>query len=238
MTLQDDLLSMVQTRLDPKAQAYAGGEAGLPERWAGYASASSAERLFAARAEMDVLERYLPEAAENLAKVIVDVALIESPTYGTCRVFARQIGGKIYPAWSRLPKKHADTRHVAVWTLFAERAPQVLKWLHTDLMDGLTDLYQFGGFKSSAFLTTMEREIDTYAEQAWFDDFANQNNISEIVEVLASGGGGYLLLDLSEDRTADLNPMAWFVDVKSPGEPERVPLYAYLDTWLTISLTE
>ena len=58
------------------------------------------------------------------------------------------------------------------------------------------------------------------------------------MELFSSGGGGYILLDLSQDQTAEANPAGLYVDLNTSDPPQAVHLFAYLDTWSSIALGE
>lgn len=45
---------------------------------------------------------------------------------------------------------------------FAENAPQALVWVYNNVMDGLTDVYDFAGFHSSLAMTSMAAEAGTW----------------------------------------------------------------------------
>ena len=238
MTTRETALQSFQDAHDPTAELLRKGTGSLPRRWVDYVSDDGQTRIRAAEAELEFLGRYLPKLAEVLNKITVDATLLRSSVHGIVRAYIVQLDSELFVDWSRAPRAKFDTPGSEAWTLIEENGPEVLRWIYQNLMDGLTDLYGFGGFKTASELRTLEEEQEVYAEKPWFADFASQNDTSKIVELFSSGGGGYILLDLSQDQTAEANPAGLYVDLNTSDPPQTVHLFAYLDTWSSIALGE
>lgn len=237
MAIQDDILAYLHRNFDPAATVYSGSAEVLPPHWQDYVSDDEAVRRFALRAELNSIAPYLPRLAAGLESVSIDAFLVESPYHGICRIIVRQMNGELYPAYSRLPVKFQE-EPAKIWNQMDARGPQALSWIYRVKMDGLTDIGGFAGFKSTKLLTTMAAEIDTYGEQPWYGSFAESTDTGSVVELLASGGGGYLLVDLNVDASSERNPNALFVYLDEGTEPEAVLLFQYLDNWMEIGLVE
>jgi hypothetical protein len=233
MDYQTEAIQQFAARVDPDARPFGGTLTDVPEHWHDYAEKGIAERLFGLRQEMAVLRRYLPEAADAVQQKAVDVCLLETSTLGVVRVIVVMIRGALYCSYSGRPGASPVTPAAAA---LMERAPRVLAWIYTDLMDGLTDLNGFGGFKPLSLITSVEDEIDTYAEASWYEDFIASRNPANVVEIFASGGGAYLLVDLDDQQGDD--PVGYLVDVGNPDPPKAVALYSYLDAWTAIGQSE
>jgi len=133
-----------------------------------------------------------------------------------------------------------DLKRPAIWDTFKSRAPDALVWVHENIMDGLTNTYLAGGFVSSMHMRTMADLRGLYAEQSWHAAYVEDHDPANVVQLLSSGGGGYLLIDLNVDLSVQFEPKALFVDVGAPPEEgkQQVNLFPYLDEWMAIALAE
>lgn len=233
-------LKRIQQKLDPELSFLdAKDTASLPPLWRGYISASDLERLQFLRVEMRDAADYLPEAARRLARIANDVFLAKSPRLGICRFIGVVQEGETYFLYSRCPLNYTSCADNPIIELMKQRAPASLWYLYSEMMDGLTDLYDFVGFKNSLALTTVDREIDTYYEMPFFDQLEKLGNLQSVVELLSSGGGGYLLVDLNKDMHSERDPVGFRMskdasDQWSPDTP--VPLFGMLDAWMAVGL--
>lgn len=236
MTLRDEMIENLKARLDPSVRVYGGPATALPVHWQDYLGDHEVERRFALRQELAALEPYLPRTMAGLEAVALDAFMAETDSHGIIRVITRQIAGALYGTFSELPVSMAPLE-AEIWTTFAERAPQALTWMYRSRMNGLTDFYGFAGFKTSRHLTTMAEEVDTYGEAPWYAEFAASHDTNSIVEVLATGGGAYLLLDLSRDQSKSADPDGLLVYMNEGTSPETVSFFGYLDTFMEIGLS-
>lgn len=236
MTSRNDMLAYIRERLDQSAQLFAGSDSALPAQWRDYVVDDQAVRRFALRQELAAMEPYLPSTMRGLEKVSLDAFVVETESFGLLRIISRQIGGKVYGTYSALPLGQQDANEG--WKRFRTHAPQALTWIYHSRMNGLTDTFGFAGFKTSALLTTMADEADTYAEADWYADFAAQHDTASIIEVLATGGGGYLLIDLSRDQSTLDDPDGLVIYMNEGTPPETVSFFQYLDMFMEIGLTE
>lgn len=234
-------LKQLRENLDP-ALAAPGPDAvaAMPSFWQGYLHPSEAERRNCLLAEMRELADYLPQTANRMAEIAMDAFLLESPRLGICRFVAVAIEGAIHFQYSRSPLGHAvKALHAPVVDLLRARAPEALTYLYFQMMDGLTDIHDLAGFKNSLALTTVEDEIDTYHELPFHDRLEALGDPARIVELLASGGGGYLLIDLNRDQRGDPDPLGFRMSAEPTDQwsPDRpVPLFAMLDAWMAVGL--
>ena len=237
MTIQEEMLAYLRQSFDPETTLFGGSVEALPKHWRDYASTDEALRRFALRAELNSVAPYLPLVMQGLEQISIDAFLVDSPSVGICRIIVRQIKGKLYPAYSRLPMNFQSSP-APIWARMEKRAPRALTWLYRDKMDGLTDIGGLVGFKPTNLLTTMAAEVDSYGEQPWYDAYAGSIETNNIVELLASGSGGYLFIDLNTDMSQDRNPTGLFLFIDDGGPPETVLLFQYLDNWMEIGLVE
>lgn len=237
MTSRDDMLAYLRDRLDPTVRLYAGAAEALPKHWQDYASDDKALRRFALRQELAAYEPYLPSTMAGLEQVALDAFMVQTDRLGVLRIIARQIRGKVYGTYSALPTGDDSAGSAAMKLLFAH-GPKALAWTYRTRMNGLTDSFGFAGFKTSALLTTMADEADTYAEADWYAAFAKQHDTRSIVEFLATGGGAYLLLDLSRDQSAAEDPEGLVVYMNEGTPPETVSFFQYLDMFMELGLTD
>lgn len=224
---------------DPGMTAVAQGTP-VPHIWQGYMSESKTERLFEVRQELAKIADYFPHTADALSKIIIDAFLINSPTYGLCRIFVRQLNDSVYYCFSRAPTKEHEAPRMPSWDHYVAAAPDALVWVHQNVMDGLTDIYAFGGFLGSGHIQSMAELRGVYAELPWHEPFVQDHDPSKVLQVFSSGGGGYLLIDLNEDLSTRFEPQAMLVDVKVDRDESLryVDLFSYLDTWMAIALAE
>lgn len=233
-------LKQLQQKLDPELALLPPEAVGaLPPLWQGYLSNTDLERLQFLRVEMRNMADYFPETAQRLAQIARDAFLAHSPRLGVCRFIAVTLDGETYFQYSRCPLDYALATGDLLIDLIRERAPEALSYTYLQMMDGLTDLYDFAGFKNTLALTSVETEIDTYAELPFFDQLEAHGDLNNIVELLSSGGGGYLLIDLSQNMHGDSDPVGFRMskdasDQWSPDTP--VPLFAMLDAWMAVGL--
>jgi hypothetical protein len=231
-----DLLDRFRETVDADAVAFTAQD-GVPLHWRGYLEPTTATRVRNAQAELRMIGDYFPEASGAIAAIVVDAILVVSPLRGLCRIFGCQVEDAIYVTWSNPPTAVAEGFRAPGWNRFVQRAPQALVWIHQNVMDGLVDSYGFGGFYPSAMLTSMEDQIDTYANGAWFTSFELARHPGAIIEYFASGGGAYLLLDLNDDLSRTVEPQALLIDMKDGSDgPRSVDLFPYLDTWMAMAL--
>lgn len=210
-----------------------------PPMWQGYLSTTDLERLQFLRTEMRDMADYFPQTARRLAHIASDVFLAQSPRLGVCRFITITLEGETYFRYSRCPLAYAPATNDPLVELIRQRAPDALAYTYFQMMDGLTDPFDFVGFKNSLALTTVETEIDTYAELPFFGRVEALGDPNNVVELLASGGGGYLLIDLNRDTRGDGDPVGFRMsknasDQWSPDTP--VPLFAMLDAWMAVGL--
>lgn len=230
----DQALARFRGNVDPGTMAYAGPAPDLPVHWRDYLSSDPRARLACLNAEMAMLADYLPRAAASVHEKAEDAFLLTSPSTGLLRCVMRRQGDTLYPSISAPPLGQTQPDNPAARLLLAQ-GPKVLRWIHTALMDGLTDMWDFAGPLRSALLTTMAAEIDTYGEADWFDAFSIDHDTSRMIEIFSSGGGGYLLVDLDDPSLTGADPRAFLVLMKEDAAPESVPLYAWLDEWTAIA---
>lgn len=235
-TPQDEALKRFRRDADPGFMAFAGPSADLPAHWRDYLSNDQTARLGCLRGEMAMLGDYLPKASSAILTGAEDAFLLTSPSTGLLRCVMRRNRHARYPTISAPPLGRTMPDNPAARLLLNE-GPDVLRWIQTALMDGLTDMWDFGGPLRSARLSTMAAEIDTYAEADWFDAFSIDHDPSRVVEIFASGGAGYLLVDLNDPGLSGTDPQALLVLMKEDTAPEPVPLYAWLDEWTAIALS-
>ncbi|MDO5606708.1 MAG: hypothetical protein Q4G25_16265, partial [Paracoccus sp. (in: a-proteobacteria)] len=191
-------------------------------------------RLACLRAEMAVLRDYLPETADHLAGATEAVILTTRRT-GPLRVLMRETEGVLYPAWSGAPLGAAMPANPAAAALIAD-GPAVLQWLYRHWMDGLTDIWEFGGLLNSRAITSMAEDGDVFGEMDWYDDLDHHHDLNRWIRIFSSGGGGYLLVDLDDPALRGDDPEAIQVLVKEAESLHRVPLFAYLDGWSAIAM--
>lgn len=233
-------LKRLQQTLDPELSFFSSADiASLPPMWQGYLSSTDLERLQFLRVEMRDMADYFPETARRLAHIACDVFLAQSPRLGVCRFVTIALEGETYFRYSRCPLAYAPATNDPLVELIRQRAPDALAYTYFQMMDGLTDPFDFVGFKNSLALTTVEAEIDTYADLPFFDRVKALGDLNNVVELLASGGGGYLLIDLNRDMRGDSDPVGFRIsknasDQWSPDTP--VPLFAMLDAWMAVGL--
>lgn len=233
-------LKKLHEKLDPELSFLPSDAApSLPPLWQGYLSADALDRLQFLHVEMRNMVDYFPETARWMMQVARDVFLAHCPRLGVCRFIAVECEGKIYFRYSRCPLDYAPTPHDPLVNLIHERAPDALAYIYSQMMDGLTDPYDFVGFKNTLALTTVAMEIDTYAEMPFFEQVEALTDPNNIVELLASGGGGYLLIDLNCNMRGNIDPVGFRMskddgDQWSPDTP--VPLFAILDAWMAVGL--
>lgn len=232
-------IDAVSKKLDPSARPVSGGEE-IPGHWKGYLKQDHAMRLATAQAELAMIAPYFPGAVAGLNATTTDAFLACTDYHGLCRFLVQTNGGRDYFTYSRVPKLFTATSHADPWSLFAENAPRALVWVYNNVMDGLTDIYDFSGFRSSLAMASMAGEADTWMELPWYDALSASTNTRQIVELLSSGGGGYLLLDLNEDLSDVFEPQGLFIDVKAAISrlPQAVDLFPYLDEWMAIGLAD
>lgn len=238
MPFAEPCLDLARQRLDPElALVLEGTETSLPPFWKGYCSTGKAERLQCLAAEMHEMADYFPETAQRLMAVASDVFLARSPGLGLCRLIAVELNGETYFRYSRCPLGYVPSVDSAIVDLIRTRAPEAITYLYFEMMDGLTDLHDLVGFKNRLALTTVEAEIDTYGEMPDFERLEAMGDIGNIVEILGSGGGGYLLLDLNRDMRTDTDPGALRISGNGGWSPEEpVPLFGMLDAWMAVGL--
>ena len=230
----EQALLRFRSHVDPGASAYAGPPSDLPAHWRDYLSQDADMRLACLQGEMAVLGEYLPQAATAVRAGAEDAFLLTSPSTGLLRCVMRRQGDALYPTISAPPLGQTLPDNPAA-RLLLRKGPEVLRWIQTTLMDGLTDMWGFGGPLRSARLTSMAAEIDTYAEADWFDAFSIDRDPSRVIEIFASGGGGYLLVDLDDPGLPGTDPQALLGMMKEDAPPEPVPLYPWLDEWTAIA---
>lgn len=240
MSNLEPFIEKIQQSLDPTASLLNVDQRDVPHHWAYYLSTSSAERQVASRNEIAMFSDYFPRTATGLRHVITDAFLAHTQNYGVCRFFVRQLEGKHHLAYSRAPKTFAQTPHDPSWETVKKQAPTALTYIYEKVMDGLTDLYGYAGPKPSLLLSTVEDEIDTYAELGWYDAFAKTHNPSNVIEIFASGGGAYLLLDLNQNLTNVFEPQAYLASTKNPkmNPSTSVDFFPYIDQWMAIGLAQ
>lgn len=231
-------IEAVSKNLDPSAQPICDG-VDIPAHWEGCLGRDHPARLAAVQAELAKIAPYFPIAAAGLNATTTDAFLARTDYHGPCRFFVQTHGGKEYLTYSRMPKRFAATSQSDVWPLFAPNAPQALVWVYNNVMDGLTDIYDLTGFRSSLAMTSMATEEDSWRELPWYTALSPSTDTSKIVELLSSGGGGYLLLDLNRDLSEVFEPQVLIVDVKAAASsPRAVDLSPYLDEWMAIGLAD
>lgn len=233
----DDWIADLTAKFDPQLTKL-DGSVPVPDHWQPYLSDSATERQFQVRQELQKIEPYFPQLAEGLRNVVLDAFLVRSSIYGLCRVMVRQISGEVYYAYSRAPTAFVDQPRLPGWPIYADRAPDALKWIHVNVMDGLTDIYGFGGLHSSGQMKQMDRPNSDYAELPWFAEFAEDIDATQIIEIFNSGGGAFMLIDLTKDLSEAFEPSAMIVDFKSSASESfrEVELFPYLDAWMSIGL--
>ncbi len=211
----------------------------VPEHWKDYCSDSLPQRLSGVRSELRKIALYFPQTAKGLGFATIDVFLAQNKSHGLCRFFITQTQGETHLTYSRQPKSFADTMHDDAWNLMRDHAPESLVWVYNNVMDGLTDIYDFSGFKSSISMTVMGSDTASWSELPWYKEFSQKIDVSKMVEVLSSGGGSYLMLDLSKDLRTIYEPQALLIDAKDHSSvPESVDFFPYLDEWMDIGLAE
>lgn len=235
MASRDNMLDYLRNRLDPSARLFLGPTSLLPSQWHDYLNDDPSVRRFALRKELGAFEPYLPSTMRGLELVFIDAMMVETESFGPLRIISRQIGENIYGTYSALPGN--SFRNSALSRLFHSHGPQVLTWAYQERMNGLTDTFGFAGFKTTQSLTTMADEIDTYAEADWYEDFSEKYDVSSIIEILATGGGAYLLIDLSLNQSNAEDPEGLVVYMNEGTPPEKVSFFQYLDMFMEIGLT-
>lgn len=234
----DAYLDLAQREFDPSATLYAGAGA-IPSHWMDYAQDTQAQRLAGLRLEMQKLAPYFPKTATGLTRNCVDAFLVQTERRGICRILVRQIGGEVYLAYSRLPRKDAQAPARPTYQTLKDNAPKALSWTYENLMDGLVDSYGLTGFVPSDMLYSMA-EVEEYMDYDWYPDFSKERDLEKVLEIFSSGGGGYLLLDLNRDLGAVEAPEALRISAKeadwTPSNP--VPFWPFMDAWMAIGLVE
>ncbi|MGV3573740.1 MAG: hypothetical protein ACO1O4_01240 [Devosia sp.] len=240
MSLDDNLQLFQQSLGYDLTLVQPGRESDLPPLWKGYLGGSTArDRLDILHVELGDMADYLPETAQRLILIANDAFLVEHPQFGICRVIAVTQDSNTWFRYSRCPLSYAAATGNRVVDLIAHRAPAALKYLYFNMMDGLTDPYGFAGFKNSLALTTVEDEIDTYAELPFYDRVEALGDGGNVVELFASGGAGYLLIDLNQDRRDDSDPHGFQMSnyASHAWSPDRpVPLFGTLDAWMAVGM--
>ena len=231
----EEALRRLRVGVDPGFVAFSGHPQELPAHWRGYLDDDPAARLDCLRAECAMLADYLPEVCTALLSTAEDAFMLNSPESGPLRCIMRRIRGVLYPTLSARPLGQAPAPNPHAQLLLTA-GPDALSWIYTELMDGLTDMYDFGGLLRAARLTSMAAEIDSYGETDWFDAFSLDHDTDRVIEIFRSGGSGYLLVDLDRPGLSS-NPDALLVIVDEDAPPETVSLFAWLDAWTAIALT-
>lgn len=234
----DAYLDLAQREFDKSASLFTGTE-GVPPHWLDFTEDTEAQRLSGLRLEMQKLAPYFPKTATGLARHCVDAFLVTTERRGICRVLVRQIGGEVYLAYSRLPRRFAQGPARPTYDTLKERAPKALSWTYENLMDGLVDSYGLTGFVPSDMLYSMA-EVEDYMDYDWYSDFSEGRDLTKVLEIFSSGGGGYLLLDLNGDLGAVDSPEALRISSKeadwTPSNP--VAFWPFIDAWMTIGLAD
>ncbi|MBO6767352.1 MAG: hypothetical protein JJ901_03485 [Erythrobacter sp.] len=233
--MTEEMISEFQQSLDPAARLAVLADP-VPEHWQAYLSSDASHAQAAFRRELASIAPYLPEPAAALEPYIKNGCLVVSSTYRLCRLVLLDAGETLHVVWSRAPSLWSDARRAAAWTKLDRTAPEQYLWIMRNVMDGLTDLYGFGGPLNSGFVATVERKIDTFAEAVWFDTLAAEHDPRDLVLTLSSGGGAYLAYDVSGKLGTGVEAKALLLDVKSHERPQAVPFLSYLDAWTQIGL--
>lgn len=237
MTIEEHLAELRQS-FDPAA-TLPDSDAAVPDHWLDYLDDHLETRRDCWQREFAKLQPYLPEVSQGLSQVTTDAFLVHTPHRGLCRILVRQIDDVSYYAYSRSPTNVSMPTEGPAFRLVKERAPLALSWIYQNLMDGLTDIYDFVGFVASDRLKLMSREYPDL-DYPWYDAFAAQHDTDKIVEFFSNGGGAYMLLNLNDNMRDVADPQALRVSSKyDDWIPENtVDLWPTLDAWMTIGLTE
>ncbi|MDO5640712.1 MAG: hypothetical protein Q4G28_12685 [Neisseria sp.] len=236
MNIRDDMFAYLSHWLGTPIRLFTGEASTLPPLWRDYASDDMMVRRAALQRELADVEAYFPETMRRLAQIALDALVVETGRSEVLRVIVYELGGQQYYAYSASPLKQQTAADI--WKLFQAHAPQVMSWLYRERMNGLTDVYGFAGFKSLAEMTSMAEEINTYGEADWYEEFAARHDTRLMVEILSTGGGAYLLLDLSCGQSQAEDPDGWMVYMKENRPPEKVGFFPYLDALMAIGLTD
>ena len=211
---------------------------GIPSHWLDYLNTNSRIRQSGITNELSKIEQYFPELIKTLKPKTIDAFLFKTEKNGICRAFVHLIDGKEYLAISRLPWKYKTVEPTASYTTFQNNIHIALYWIYYNIMDGLTDIYGCAGFKPSYNVFTITKEENMWAEMDWYSEFSSKHNINKIYELLNTGGGGYLLLDLNSNWRDKNEFKCFYVNVKDIAPPELVHLFPYLDYLMSIGLAE
>lgn len=233
--MSEQLISEFRRSLDPNARLAAPSDP-APKHWQAYLESDASRAQTAFRQEMSSIAPYLPETSAALDSCVIDGCLVVSSTYGLCRLISLQVEETVHVAWSRAPTRWAAANRTSAWAPLDAAAPEQYSWIMRNAMDGLTDLYGFGGPLNSGLLTTLESQIDTFGETEWFDEIASRHNPADLVLTFSSGGGAYLVFDVSGRLGSGAEARALLLDVKTTERPAEVPFLSYLDAWTAIGL--
>ncbi|PZO67307.1 MAG: hypothetical protein DI498_02895 [Paracoccus denitrificans] len=208
----------------------------IPELWRNYLDSSDASRMRALTDEMRDMADYFPQAAQRVLDVASDVVVVKTGELGVCRVIVVDLNGKQFLRFSRAPLRYQpEDWNNEVTDLLLTRAPDAIKYLYSEMMNGFTDPYNFVGFKNTAVIRTVEQEIDGFAELESYEKIEALGDQNKVVELLSSGGGGSLLLDLNKDWRSNTDPTGVRV-ADDDSDADTVPLFATLDAWIAIGL--
>ncbi len=234
----DAHLAALHETFDPAA-TLPDRDAVVPDHWLDYLCDAPAKRRACLKHELNLLEPYLPELSEGLMQVTTDAFLIQTPERGLCRILVRQIDGGTYYAYSRSPTNVSTPTESPAYRLFKAHGPRCLPWMYENLMDGLTDIYDFVGFLASDRLELMSEDYPNF-DFPWYNDFAAKHDTDKIVHFFSSGGGAHMLLNLNENMHDVYEPQALRVSSKEEDwVPENtVDLWPTLDAWMFIGLAE
>ncbi len=233
--MSERLISEFRESLDPNARLAVPSDP-APKHWHGYLESDASQAQAEFRRELASIAPYLPETAAVLETSIIDGCLVFSSTYGLCRLISLQLDETALVAWSRAPTLWAEAKRVRAWAPLDAAAPEQYSWIMRNVMDGLTDLYGFGGPLNSGMVTTVESQIHTFGEAEWFDEIASRHDPADLVLTFSSGGGAYLAYDVSGRLGSGAEARALLLDVKTKERPAEVPFLSYLDAWTAIGL--
>jgi hypothetical protein len=121
-------------------------------------------------------------------------------------------------------------------SLFFRHAPESLSSIYANHFDGLFDASLAGGPLPLREMRPLSQTIDNFMDFPWHASFKQNNNTQDIVLIFASGGGGYLYLDLNKNQIGSKNPECILITNDRDDRVEHVALWEYLDAWTAIAM--
>lgn len=208
--------------------------ADAPPDWVVYLGGVSSGVSDMAERDLAVLSSSMPDSFSALKSTLREAFLV-SDGKRTLRVLNQEMDGEGLYSWiSRPPVGEAG---VARHPIFFSRAPKDFAEIYAHHFDGLYDASRFGGPICLDDMVPLSSMLDDFADHAWYPQMATLERPEEIWLIFSSGGGGYLFLDLRDDKRDVTHPTCLLVMNDDEEEPEfEVDLWAHLDAWTALAM--